>query len=130
MNRVALESSKRGNPLIKWEFTIIGGPYDGRKIFANTCLPYSGCPYADDWTEQLKQIMTACEIAIDDLNDLNAVLGTLTNATLLIKRVRQRNDPEKFNTYFNGRIMVDYGHRPPDPEPDWNPDPPSEGLTF
>lgn len=35
---VTREISKNGNPMLNWQFSVVGGEFDGRRLFTNTML--------------------------------------------------------------------------------------------
>ncbi len=42
---VKLESSQKGDPMIKWDLEVISGPQVGRHIFKNSVVTQASIPY-------------------------------------------------------------------------------------
>jgi hypothetical protein len=92
------ESKRSGDPMLKWELTIIAGDYEGRKLFRNNMLAN------EENLKFLKKDLNTCGMTLNRLSEL----GNRTEELLdIVVEVQKKTNGEYENVYLNKRIDVD-----------------------
>lgn len=102
LDRLELTTSKKGDPMLEWEFTILGPKCAGRKLWRRNVL------VSADNARWLKGDLYTCGLTLKRLNDLNdeGVLCTLIGVTL---EVTKKTKGEYENVYLDKRITLSAG---------------------
>ena len=93
---VKLESSQKGDPMIKWDLIVIAGSQTGRHIFKNSVITPAALPF-------VKADLKTVGLELAKFSDLAGRLEELLDVTL---EVTKRTRGEYTNVYFNKRIQL------------------------
>jgi hypothetical protein len=96
IDSVRLESSQKGDPMIKWGLRIISGTQAGRYIFKNSVITQSSLPY-------VKGDLKTLGMELAKFSGLAERLEELLDVTL---EVTKRTRGDYTNVYFNRRIRI------------------------
>jgi hypothetical protein len=91
-----LESSQKGDPMIKFDLEIISGSQAGRHIFKNSVITQASLPY-------VKADLKTLGLELAKFSELSGRLEELLDMTLEITK-RTRGDYT--NVYFNRRLNI------------------------
>ena len=91
-----LESSQKGDPMIKYDLEIISGSQAGRHIFKNSVITQASLPY-------VKADLKTLGLELAKFSELSGRLEELLDMTLEITK-RTRGDYT--NVYFNRRLNI------------------------
>lgn len=91
-------SKKSGDPMLKWELTIVAGDYEGRKLFRNNMLANP------ENLKFLKKDLNTCGMTLDKLSSLGNRLEELLD---LVLEVQKKTNGEYENVYLNKRVTLD-----------------------
>jgi len=91
-----LESSQKGDPMIKFDLEIISGSQAGRHIFKNSVITQASLPY-------VKADLKTLGLELARFSELSGRLEELLDVTLEITK-RTRGDYT--NAYFNRRLNI------------------------
>jgi hypothetical protein len=91
-----IESSQKGDPMIKFDLEIISGSQVGRHIFKNSVITQASLPY-------VKADLKTLGLELAKLSELSGRLDELLDVTLEITK-RTRGDYT--NVYFNRRLNI------------------------
>jgi hypothetical protein len=91
-----LESSQKGDPMIKFDLEIISGSQAGRHIFKNSVITQASLPY-------VKADLKTLGLELAKFSELSSRLEELLDMTLEITK-RTRGDYT--NVYFNRRLNI------------------------
>ena len=91
-----LESSQKGDPMIKFDLEIISGSRAGRHIFKNSVITQASLPY-------VKADLKTLGLELARFSELSGRLEELLDVTLEITK-RTRGDYT--NVYFNRRLNI------------------------
>ncbi|MFN9465274.1 MAG: DUF669 domain-containing protein, partial [Planctomycetota bacterium] len=91
-----LESSQKGDPMIKFDLEIISGSQAGRHIFKNSVITQASLPY-------VKADLKTLGLELARFSELSGRLEELLDVTLEITK-RTRGDYT--NVYFNRRLNI------------------------
>jgi hypothetical protein len=91
-----LESSQKGDPMIKFDLEIISGSQAGRHIFKNSVITQASLPY-------VKADLKTLGLELAKFSELSGRLEELLDVTLEITK-RTRGDYT--NVYFNRRLNI------------------------
>ena len=93
---VRLESSQKGDPMIKWDLEVISGSQAGRHIFKNSVVTQASIPY-------VKGDLKTLGMELAKFSDLGLRLEELLDVTL---EVTKRTRGDYTNVYFNRRLSI------------------------
>lgn len=93
---VRLESSQKGDPMIKFELEVLSGSQAGRRIFKNSVITQASLPY-------VKGDLKTLGLELAKFSELAGRLEELLDVTL---EVTKRTRGEYSNVYFNRRIRI------------------------
>lgn len=93
---VRLESSQKGDPMIKFDLEVMSGSQAGRHIFKNSVITQASIPY-------VKGDLKTLGIELSKFSELSGRLEELLDVTL---EVTKRTRGDYTNVYFNRRIKV------------------------
>ena len=93
---VRLESSQKGDPMIKFELEVLSGSQAGRRIFKNSVITQASLPY-------VKGDLKTLGLELAKFSELGGRLEDLLDVTL---EVTKRTRGEYSNVYFNRRIRI------------------------
>jgi hypothetical protein len=93
---VRLESSQKGDPMIKFELEVLSGSQAGRRIFKNSVITQASLPY-------VKGDLKTLGLELAKFSELGGRLEELLDVTL---EVTKRTRGEYSNVYFNRRIRI------------------------
>ena len=93
---VKLESSQKGDPMIKFDLEIISGSQAGRHIFKNSVITQASLPY-------VKADLKTLGLELAKFSELSGRLEELLDVTLEITK-RTRGDYT--NVYLNRRLNI------------------------
>jgi hypothetical protein len=93
---VRLETSQKGDPMIKFDLEVLSGAHAGRHIFKNSVITQASLPY-------VKGDLRTLGLELSKFSELSGRLDELLDVTLEITK-RTRGDYT--NVYFNRRIRL------------------------
>ena len=93
---VRLETSQKGDPMIKFDLEVLSGSHAGRHIFKNSVITQASIPY-------VKGDLRTLGLELSKFSELSGRLDELLDVTLEITK-RTRGDYS--NVYFNRRIRL------------------------
>jgi len=93
---VRLESSQKGDPMIKFDLEVISGVHAGRHIFKNSVITQASLPY-------VKGDLKTLGLELAKFSELAGRLEELLDVTL---EVTKRTRGDYTNVYFNRRIQI------------------------
>jgi len=93
---VKLESSQKGDPMIKFDLEVLSGAQAGRHIFKNSVITQASIPY-------VKGDLKTLGIELAKFSELAGRLEELLDVTL---EVTKRTRGDYANVYFNRRIQI------------------------
>ena len=93
---VKLESSQKGDPMIKFDLEVISGSQAGRHIFKNSVITQASIPY-------VKGDLKTLGLELAKFSQLSERLEELLDVTL---EVTKRTRGDYTNVYFNRRIQI------------------------
>ena len=96
---VRLETSQKGDPMIKFDLEVLSGSHAGRHIFKNSVITQASLPY-------VKGDLRTLGLELSKFSELSGRLDELLDVTLEITK-RTRGDYT--NVYFNRRIRIAAG---------------------
>lgn len=91
-----LESSQKGDPMIKFDLVVISGSQAGRHIFKNSVITQASLPY-------VKGDLKTLGLELAKFSELAGRLDELLDKTL---EVTKRTRGEYTNVYFNRRLNI------------------------
>ena len=104
-----LESSQKGDPMIKFDLEVLSGSHAGRHIFKNSVITQASIPY-------VKGDLKTLGLELSKFSELSRRLEELLDVTL---EVTKRTRGDYTNVYFNRRIRLaaaSNGEVPPSPD--------------
>ncbi len=104
-----LESSQKGDPMIKFDLEVLSGSHAGRHIFKNSVITQASIPY-------VKGDLKTLGLELSRFSELAGRLEELLDVTL---EVTKRTRGDYTNVYFNRRIRLaaaSNGEVPPSPD--------------
>jgi hypothetical protein len=107
VDKVKLDRSQKGNPMIKWDMVVISGTQANRHVFKNSVITPAALPF-------VKGDLKTVGINLAKFSELQQRLADLLDVTL---EVTKRTRGEYSNVYFNKRIQLAAGALPPAPPP-------------
>ncbi len=93
---VRLDSSQKGDPMIKWDLIVISGSQIDRHIFKNSVISAAAMPF-------VKADLKTLGMTLTKFSDLSKRLEELLDITL---EVTKRTKGEYTNVYFNRRLQL------------------------
>ena len=93
---VKLESSQKGDPMIKFDLEVISGAQAGRHIFKNSVITQASLPY-------VKGDLKTLGLELAKFSELAGRLEELLDKTL---EVTKRTRGDYSNVYFNRRLNI------------------------
>jgi hypothetical protein len=93
---VKLESSQKGDPMIKFDLEVMSGAQAGRHIFKNSVITQASIPY-------VKGDLKTLGLELAKFSELSGRLEELLDVTL---EVTKRTRGDYTNVYFNRRIRL------------------------
>ena len=93
---VKLESSQKGDPMIKFDLEVLSGSQAGRHIFKNSVITQASIPY-------VKGDLKTLGLELSKFSELSGRLEELLDVTL---EVTKRTRGDYTNVYFNRRIRI------------------------
>ncbi len=96
IDSVRLDSSQKGDPMIKWDLQILSGSQAGRHIFKNSVITQASLPY-------VKGDLKTLGIELAKFSSLAGRLEELLDVTL---EVTKRTRGDYTNVYFNRRFQI------------------------
>ena len=93
---VKLESSQKGDPMIKFDLEVLSGSQAGRHIFKNSVITQASIPY-------VKGDLKTLGLELAKFSQLSERLEELLDVTL---EVTKRTRGDYTNVYFNRRIRI------------------------
>ena len=93
---VKLESSQKGDPMIKFDLEVLSGSQAGRHIFKNSVITQASIPY-------VKGDLKTLGLELAKFSQLSERLEELLDVTL---EVTKRTRGDYTNVYFNRRIQI------------------------
>lgn len=93
---VRLESSQKGDPMIKWDLVVISGAQADRHIFKNSVITAAALPF-------VKGDLQTLGLSLTKFSELSSRLEELLDVTL---EITKRTKGEYSNVYFNRRIQL------------------------
>ncbi len=96
IDSVRLESSQKGDPMIKWDLIILSGSQAGRRMFRNSVITAASLPY-------VKGDLKTLGLAFTKFSELKGRLEELLDLTV---EVTKRTKGDYSNVYFNRRIEI------------------------
>lgn len=93
---VRLESSQKGDPMIKFDLQVLAGQQAGRHIFKNSVITQASIPY-------VKGDLKTLGLELSKFSELSGRLDELLDVTL---EVTKRTRGEYTNVYFNRRLRI------------------------
>lgn len=96
IDSVRLESSQKGDPMIKWDLIILSGSQAGRRMFRNSVITAASLPY-------VKGDLKTLGLALTKFSELKGRLEELLDLTV---EVTKRTKGDYSNVYFNRRIEI------------------------
>jgi len=93
---VRLESSQKGDPMIKFDLEVLSGSQAGRHIFKNSVITQASIPY-------VKGDLKTLGLQLSKFSELSRRLEELLDVTL---EVTKRTRGDYSNVYFNRRIKL------------------------
>ncbi len=93
---VRLETSQKGDPMIKFDLEVLSGSHAGRHIFKNSVITQASLPY-------VKGDLRTLGLELSKFSELSGRLDELLDVALEITK-RTRGDYT--NVYFNRRIRL------------------------
>ncbi|MBU0616547.1 MAG: DUF669 domain-containing protein [Planctomycetes bacterium] len=106
VQRVKLERSQKGDPMLKWDLVVLSGPHANRHIFKNAVITQASLKF-------VKADLKTLGLELPRFSELPNHLQQLLDHAL---EVTKRTKDEYTNVYFNKRIQVPAGE--PIPEGD------------
>lgn len=108
---VKLESSQKGDPMIKFDLEVLSGSQAGRHIFKNSVITQASIPY-------VKGDLKTLGLELSKFSELSGRLEELLDVTL---EVTKRTRGDYTNVYFNRRVRLAAAS---------NSEVPQEGMPF
>ena len=96
IDSVRLDSSQKGDPMIKWDLVVISGSHADRHIFKNSVITQASLPYVKG---ELKTLGI-------ELAKFSALAGRLEELLDVTLEVTKRTRGDYTNVYFNRRIQI------------------------
>ena len=93
---VRLETSQKGDPMIKFDLEVLSGSHAGRHIFKNSVITQASLPY-------VKGDLRTLGLELSKFSELSGRLEELLDVTL---EVTKRTRGDYTNVYFNRRIKL------------------------
>lgn len=107
IDKVKLDKSQKGNPMIKWDLIVIAGSQANRHIFKNSVITPAALPF-------VKGDLKSLGLNLAKFSDLQQRLDELLDVTL---EVTKRTKGDYSNVYVNKRIQLAAGAALPAPPP-------------
>jgi hypothetical protein len=107
IDKVKLDRTQKGSPMIKWDLIVIAGSQANRHIFKNSVITPAALPF-------VKGDLKTLGLNLAKFSELQQRLEELLDVTL---EVTKRTRGEYTNVYFNKRIQLAAGVAPPAPPP-------------
>jgi len=102
VQRVKLDRSQKGDPMLKWDLVVLSGQHASRHIFKNAVITQASLPF-------VKGDLKTLGLEVPRFSELPRHLDELLDLTL---EVTKRTKGEYSNVYFNKRIQVPAGAAP------------------
>ncbi len=102
VQRVKLDRSQKGDPMLKWDLVVLSGQHANRHIFKNAVITQASLPF-------VKGDLKTLGLEVPRFSELPHHLDELLDLTL---EVTKRTKGEYSNVYFNKRIQVPAGAAP------------------
>ena len=96
IDSVRLESSKKGDPMIKWDLMVLSGSHSGRHIFKNSVISAASLQF-------VKGDLKTVGLVLTKFSELAGRLEELLDVTL---ELTKRTKGDYSNVYFNRRIQI------------------------
>jgi len=93
---VRLESSQKGDPMIKWDLVVISGAQASRHIFKNSVITAAALPF-------VKGDLQTLGLSLTKFSELSSRLEELLDVTL---EITKRTKGDYSNVYFNRRLQI------------------------
>lgn len=106
VERVTLETSRKGDPMLRWDLIVLAGAFAGRHVFKNAVITDATLMY-------VKSDLKLLGLELGRLSDLPVRLEELLDQQLEISR---RTRGEHTNVYFNKLLPPPEGAPHPAPE--------------
>ena len=103
IDKVKLDRSQKGNPMIKWDLVVIAGSQTNRHIFKNSVITPAALGF-------VKGDLKTLGLNLAKFSELQQRLEELLDVNL---EVTKRTRGEYTNVYFNKRIQLAAGALPP-----------------
>ncbi len=103
VQRVKLDRSQKGDPMLKWDLVVLSGQHAHRHIFKNAVITPAALPF-------VKGDLKTLGLEMPRFSELPSHLDELLDLTL---EVTKRTKGEYANVYFNRRIQVPAGGENP-----------------
>lgn len=103
VQRVKLDRSQKGDPMLKWDLVVLSGQHANRHIFKNAVITQASLPF-------VKGDLKTLGLEVPRFSELPSHLDELLDLTL---EVTKRTKGEYANVYFNKRIQVPAGSEIP-----------------
>jgi len=103
VQRVKLDRSQKGDPMLKWDLVVLSGQHANRHIFKNAVITQASLPF-------VKGDLKTLGLETLRFSELPQHLEELLDLTL---EVTKRTKGEYANVYFNKRIQVPAGEAVP-----------------
>jgi hypothetical protein len=99
VQRVKLDRSQKGDPMLKWELVVLSGQHANRHVFKNAVITQASLPF-------VKGDLKTLGMELPRFSELPNHLEKLLDHTL---EITKRTKGEYTNVYFNKRIQVPAG---------------------
>lgn len=99
VQRVKLDRSQKGDPMLKWDLVVLSGQHANRHVFKNAVITQASLPF-------VKGDLKTLGLEVPRFSELPRHLDELLDLTL---EVTKRTKGEYTNVYFNKRIQVPAG---------------------
>ncbi len=96
IDTVRLESTQKGDPMVKFDLVILSGSQAGRHIFKNSVITQASLPY-------VKGDLKTLGLELSKFSELSNRLEELLDVTI---EVTKRTRGEYTNVYFNRRLKL------------------------
>ena len=107
IDKVKLERTQKGSPMIKWDLIVIAGSQTNRPIFKNSVITPAALPF-------VKGDLKTLGLNLAKFSELQQRLEELLDVTL---EVTKKTRGEYTNVYFNKRLQLAAGAAKPAPPP-------------
>lgn len=104
VQRVELDESQAGDPMLKWDLVVVSGASAGRHVFKNSVITQKSLPF-------VKGDLQTLGVVLPRFSELPNHLDDLLDQTL---EITKRTKGEYANVYFNRTIEIagDIGDEP------------------